>query len=692
MIFKTIKNTTTTFTLLAICLVCAAVLIFSIQEHEKLYLESVRNDLDGLSENMASDFLPLLASEPETFEISRLLLRLERYNNVKFSVVFDEKWQQQDVYFGDAFDTDIADIDIQINELKKRPWGVQVENDELIALKLIGDARLPVGYLLIVLDSLGPLTKSKLSLLKQVLPLTLLVLLIVTIISFFIQQRLFLPLSRLSTLAQKIQKTNDYSLRIDTRGKQEVAELGADINRMMETINQETQKNKQYTERLMEQQKAMEQLANFDSLTGLPNRQFFMELLRIELAKAQRAQQNLVLMYFDLDGFKGVNDSLGHETGDQLLIKVCERAKTFLREEDIISRLGGDEFLILLHSEPNDKMVFEIAERLVRGLSIPFDINSWEVQVGVSIGIAKASDSNFNLSEFVSNADIAMYRSKTAGRGTYTVFIHEMMEENKRKLLIASSIVSAIKNNEFILYYQTKVAPDETIVGYEALLRWSSDSLGFVSPAEFIPIAEQSGKILPVTKWVIERVCKDFELLCSLNDSKVTISVNLSAHDLKSSQLVMFIKNLFLKYNVDPRMVEFEVTESAYLENLDMANNFLTQLRHIGSSVALDDFGTGYSSLGYLTQINLNTLKIDKQFVDNLNVSERSTLITKTIIEMAKQLKLQICAEGVETREQAEFLINSGCHQLQGYLFSRPISLAALLEESEQLVNLEKNG
>ena len=216
------------------------------------------------------------------------------------------------------------------------------------------------------------------------------------------------------------------------------------------------------------------------------------------------------------------------------------------------------------------------------------------------IVFVKASDSKFNLSEFVRNADISMYRSKTAGRNTHTVFVTEMMENNKRKLLIANSITSAIKNEEFVLYYQGKVAPDETVVGYEALLRWSSDTLGFVSPAEFIPIAEQSGKILPVTKWVLERVCKDFAQLSSLNEQPVTISINLSAHDIKSQQLVTFIKKLFSKYSVDPQMIEFEVTESAYLENLNMANDFLTQLRDIGSSVALDDFGTGYSSLSLI--------------------------------------------------------------------------------------------
>jgi diguanylate cyclase (GGDEF)-like protein len=680
MLIKTIKNTTTTLTVIAILLACSAVLVFALQEHENLYLESVRSDLDGLSENMANDLVPLLVTNSDTFDISTLLLRLERYNHVKFAVVFDETWQQRDVYFGDAFDKTQLGFKVKRNDLKKQALGVQVNKNELIALKLIGDVRLPVGYLLIVNDSLKPLNNSKINLLKQVLPLTFWVVLIVIGISSYIQQQLFTPLSRLSTLAQKVQKTNDYSLRFDIRGKQEVAELGRDINLMMETISHETQKNKENTKRLMEQQKTMERLANFDSLTGLPNRQFFMDTLKIELMKAQRTKQNLVLMYFDLDGFKGVNDTLGHEIGDKLLVKVSERTKALLRAGDTIFRLGGDEFLILLHNEPNDIMLFEIADRLVRELRVPFNINTWEVEVSVSIGIAKASDSNFDLNEFVSNADIAMYRSKAAGRSTHTTFVPTMMEDTKRKLLIANSIVTAIKNDEFTLHYQSKVAPDETIVGYEALLRWNSANLGFVSPAEFIPIAEQSGKILSITNWVLERLCRDYKQLCSLNDSKVVFSMNLSAYDIKSQTLVSSIKSLFVKYEIDPLMIEFEVTESAYLENLDVANAFLTQLRTIGSSIALDDFGTGYSSLSYLTQIDFNTLKIDKQFVDNLNVSDRSMLITRTIIEMAKQLNLQICAEGIETREQADFLIKSGCHQLQGYLFSKPASLTVLLE------------
>ncbi|MEP1552390.1 EAL domain-containing protein [Paraglaciecola sp.] len=679
MLFNTIKNTTSSISVIAICFVSLAILYFSIQEHEKLYFESVKGDLDALSENMSSDLVPMLAVQPDEFELATILLRLDPYDNVKYAFIYDDKWHPLQSYHGKALTQVKSKSYAQYEGVKTKLPGVYVDNDELVALKLVGDELFPLGYLRIVLDSSGPLNKSKQSLLKQVLPITLVLLIVVFAFLLWVQARLFFPLSRLSRIAQKIQKTHDYSLKINIKGKQEVTSLSTDLNFMMETINQETQKNKKYTNKLMEQQKAMERLANFDGLTGLPNRQFFMETLRLQLSKAKRENQNLVLMYFDLDGFKGVNDSFGHEVGDLVLLEVCNRCKSILREGDLISRLGGDEFLILLHNDPNELELLQLSERLVSGLNKPFHIRSWEVQIGVSIGIAQAQDSHFNVCEFFSNADFAMYRSKMAGRSRHTVFVPEMMEENKRRLLIANSIANAIKEDEFDIHYQGKVNSDAVVVGYEALIRWKSDTLGTISPAEFIPIAEQSGKILSITKWVIEKVCQELEQVLALHDNTIVVSLNLSAFDIKNIALVDYIKDTFTRYKVETSNIEFEVTESAYLDNFELANQFISQLREMGCSIALDDFGAGYSSLGYLTQIELNTLKIDKQFVDNLNVSVRSTLITKTIIEMAKQLNLKICAEGVETREQANFLISNGCHQLQGYFFSKPASLKTLL-------------
>ncbi|MEP0357478.1 EAL domain-containing protein [Paraglaciecola sp.] len=676
MLFNTIKNTTSSISVIAICFVSLAILYFSIQEHEKLYFESVKGDLDALSENMSSDLVPLLAEQPDEFELATMLLRLDRYDNVKYAFIYDNSWLPLQSYQGKAFPHLHTKSLEQYGGIKTKLPDVHVDKDELVALKLIGDELFPLGYLRIVLDSSGPLNKSKQSLLKQVLPITLLLLIVVFSFLLWVQERLFFPLSRLSRIAQKIQKTHDYSLKINIKGKHEVTSLSSDLNLMMETINQETQKNKQYTDRLMEQQEVMEQLASFDTLTGLPNRQFFMDTLKKELTEAQDEVRDLTLMYFDLDGFKGVNDSFGHEIGDLVLIEVCRRTKLSLREGDLISRIGGDEFLVLLHNEPSEIELLQISERLVNNLNVPFKVRTWEIHIGVSIGIAKASDSNFNVSEFISNADTAMYRSKLTGRSRHTLFIPEMMEEHKRRLLIANSIANAIKYDEFCLHYQGKVNFSRDIVGYEALIRWNSDALGGISPAEFIPIAEQSGKVLSITKWVIKRVCIEIEHLIALHGNQLVISLNLSAFDIKNIALVDYIKEMFAQYGVSASNIEFEVTESAYLDNFELANEFISQLRGMGCSIALDDFGAGYSSLGYLTKIDLNTLKIDKQFVDHLCISKKNTLITKSIIQMAKQLDLKVCAEGVETNLQADYLIAHGCNQLQGYLFSKPTNLA----------------
>lgn len=678
-LFRSIKTSLIILTVAAILVTSMSVLLFSISEHEKLYVDSVESDLNGLSENMSNDLIPLLVNEIDKFELASVLLRLDRYPNIKIARVYKPNLTMLQEYLGRASSTLNSQEPIsEIIDVENLSLGMGRGQSQLYAYKLIGDERLPLGYLYIATDIAGPIKQSNISLFYQVLPPTIISLLLAIFIAFWLHHKMLFPLTLLSRFAKQVELSKDYSLRADIDGKHEVAELSCNINQMMETINTEVEKNRKQTYQLIEQQKTMERLANFDSLTGLPNRQFFMENLRIELARAKRDGQDVALMFFDLDGFKTVNDSLGHETGDLLLIEVSKRVKQYLREGDLVSRLGGDEFLILLYDSPDDLMLVTIANRIIDGLKEPFSVESWELQVGVSIGIARGRDADYNLSNFVSNADIAMYRSKMAGRGSYTIFAPEMMEDNKRKLLIASSINQAIKDNEFCLHYQAKVSPEEELIGFEALIRWNSSVLGFVSPGEFIPIAEQSGKIVSVTQWVLERLCKDLPEIQRQFKGEISVSVNLSALDLKNPSLLEFINHLFQLHDVDPKLIEFEVTESAYLENFDMATHFFQSLNDVGCSIALDDFGTGYSSLSYLTQIPIHTLKIDKQFVDNLGLSDRNTLVTSTIIDMAKRLQLNICAEGVETREQFDFLVKSGCQQLQGYLFSKPTALSDL--------------
>jgi len=667
---------------IAILFVSFFSIFISINEHEKLYREAVKQDLHGLSENLSNDLVMLLANAANDIELDTILLRLDRYENVKFAYIFDVSGRLLSSYMGPSVDPDSMQKSPNLNDyLQNYTLGMVVEKSQLIAFKQIGDERLPQGFLLIVNDLQGPLEKSKNLMLISVLPLICLVVALTIFMLYLFLQKLLSPLRQLSAFANDVSHTQNYALKPQIAGKYEIAQLSEDIEQMMDTINVQMERNKDYTKQLISQQKAMERLANFDSLTGLPNRQFFVETLRMELVRAKRNHSDVALLFFDLDGFKDVNDAFGHEVGDKLLIKIAQQVKSYLREGDIVSRLGGDEFLVLLRDNPADLTLVAIAERIVNGLHETIRIDNWLITVGASIGIARASQSNFSVSEFISNADLAMYRSKLEGKGRYTIFVESMMEDNKRKIQIAKKMDDALMHNKFALHYQPKVDHEARIKGFEILRCWHDADLGFISPAEFIPIAEQTGKINTVTSWVLRQAFIEFPTLQSYQTEPARISINLSAIDIKNDNLFTEISQLLEDFSIPAHLIEFEVTESAYLENLTTANTFFAKLHDLGCTIALDDFGTGYSSLAYLTQINLDTLKIDKRFVDNLGVSDRSDLITIAIIDMANRLKLHLCAEGVETREQAEFLMSHGCGQLQGYLFGKPVPLSELSKD-----------
>ena len=684
--FSTIKSTLTAINSIAIVLVSAAVLAFSIKVHETLYLESVKADFQPLSENISNDLLKFINTEqPDIFGITTTLLRLEGYENVKYAVVLTPTFQTMQFYTGKALAEKAAHDVMTKTDFSAFPKGLSISGNNLSALVHIGEQTLPIGYLLIVNDLEKPLSQSKLDLLSSTLPFVLMVMLIGILVLRWLNTKMLSPFSALARLAKKIKQTNDYTIKINVNGKKEVQALSSEFSSMMETIHGEEVKNKKYTVQLMRQRKDMERLANFDTLTGLPNRLSFMDTLQAQLETALFQRTNPALFYIDLDGFKDVNDTYGHDLGDSLLKHVSKRIRSHLKEHDIVARLGGDEFVVLLVDTLTEQQLKEKADVFIRELSSTFKLDDWEVQVSASIGIAYAKSGDYQVGQVVSNADIAMYRAKLDGKNTYRLFTEDMMEVNRRKLAIANSLSNAIKQDEFTLFYQAKVNHQHQIVGFEALIRWTNDELGFVGPDEFISIAEKSGKIHLITKWVIERCCKDINCLRKLYGENIVLSLNLSSVDLKIPTLADKIVALFKVYDVPAKCMEFEVTESAYLENFDEANAFFERIKKIGCTIALDDFGTGYSSLSYLTQIAIDTLKIDKQFVDKLGVSKRNTLVTKTIIQLAKQLNLMICAEGVETIDQADFLLEAGCNTLQGYYFGKPKPLEALAKEAKEL-------
>lgn len=668
------------FTVAAILLAACAPLYLAWQEHRALYSHSVFVNIDGLSANMANELVELLGTGANEFELTSYLLKLEVYEHIRFARIYGVDGKVLAQFVGPEADFKTLSSLYSEAAISDWPQGVVYYGSDVVALKLIGDASYPLGYLLLVNDFTDVLEQSSRSLMSSVLPFAVVVMVMLILVALFNHRRMLAPLLRLSDFAKQVELTGDYSLRVEATGRDEVAQLTTNICHMMEKIDAEVAENLSKTNQVLEQQLALEQLAKYDALTRLPNRQYFMEQLAVALDVARAEASDLAVMFVDLDGFKNVNDTLGHEVGDLLLIAVADNIRTFLREGDVLGRLSGDEFLVMLPHLSSDLDLTNIAGRIIHHFKKPLSVGDWRINVGASIGLAKASQTGFDLTTLISSADIAMYHSKAAGKGTFTLFDHNMLENSKRRLDIASAITDALRDDEFYIQYQPKYRHGTQVSGYEALARWQSPTLGFVSPAEFIPVAEQSGKVNEITRWVIDRVFSDVNALQRIAGSQVIVSLNLSPYDIGRLGFIAYVRLKFEHYNVSPANLEFEVTESVYLQNFEAANRFFGDIEALGARIALDDFGTGYSSLSYLTQLKMDVLKIDKSFVDMLGASKQAELITKTIIDMARHLNLEVCAEGVETPEQAKMLLDFGCDYLQGYLLGRPATLASLQE------------
>lgn len=670
-------------TTLFIVVCTTTVFLFSIQQHEYLYRQSVEKHLTAMAENMADDLVLILEdlTPQRRATIAAELKRFERYEFVRDARVFDAAWQPLYRYIPPTppVATDAQFEQTLLRTLPDQPApGVLKTRQGLLAVKRIGEPANALGYLAVGHDVGAPLQQSRWQLVVRSSPMILTAIGIAVLASMWVYHRLLSPLEKLSRFTRKVEQTGNYQLKMDLAGRDEVSQLAQDINKLMQAVHNEAQINKKQTEVLLAQQKSMQRLANFDVLTGLPNRMFFMDMLRIELARSKRQKRELAIMFVDVDGFKEVNDTLGHDAGDQLLIAVAREIGQCLRESDILSRLGGDEFLIMMPDLHDPLTAYSIANRIIRALQQPLNINGWSVIAGVSIGIARATDAEFDINTFISNADVAMYASKERGKGTVTEFHQGLLAESRRRLKIAGLIHQALGNQEFTIHYQPKVAANGRVDGFEALIRWFNSELGDIPPGEFIPIAEQGGKMQAITRWVIDRVFQDVDALRVLAGDQVLVSLNVSSHDLKNLDLIGLIQQKLGQYQVSIDNIQLEITESSYLDNFDSANEFFAGIRMMGGSIALDDFGIGYSSLSYLTKINIDTLKIDRAFVCGYDTSRRDTIILKTILELADKMGLVVCSEGVETAAQAEFILSQGQHTMQGFFFADPVPIEKL--------------
>ena len=422
-------------------------------------------------------------------------------------------------------------------------------------------------------------------------------------------------------------------------------------------------------------------MATRDDLTGLANRNLLAERLGEAIRNIDQNGGELALIYVDLDQFQNVNDAFGHEVGDQVIIMAARRLQSSARDGDTIARVGGDEFHILMPGIKGEREATRFAESLLIALSSPYDIDGREIFSSASVGVCTYPRHAKNLSELMRNVDTAANNAKRDGRANYKIYTPSMSEEVHRRVEVGHQLRRALENDELTLNYQAKVdLATQRITGAEALLRWSNDKLGFVSPEEFIPIAEETGLIVPIGEWVLRTACMEAAKWRSPDGLPVQVAVNLSALQFMHGDLVARTISCLNDSGLDPKSLDLELTESLLVERPDETIIILNRLKDMGISISMDDFGTGYSSLSYLTRFPLDSLKVDRAFVTDLPHDRDAVVVVRAIVGMAKQLDLHIVAEGIETSGQMEFLHGLGCQTGQGYLFSKPISNKQFME------------
>lgn len=435
-----------------------------------------------------------------------------------------------------------------------------------------------------------------------------------------------------------------------------------------------------------EREEALYHQAHFDGLTGLPNRQLLRDRLQQKIVEARRDQRAGALLFLDLDRFKEINDVYGHSAGDSVLVQAAERIVAEVRETDTVARIGGDEFVVVLPLVHDDLVVQAQASKLLERLSEPFLVKGEEYFLSASIGIAMFPDDGDSVETLLKNADAAMYRAKDAGRSRFEFCSEKLNAESRRKIELEQELRESLVNGALQVYYQPQFdLATGAICGAEALLRWPNSSKGSVSPAEFIPLAEDTGLITEIGRWVLKETCRNLRSILDKGLHPGAVSINVSGVQLRDTTLIEDVLSPLHEFDIHPGFIHLEITETAVAQNRDMAIQVLKTLRENGVKIAIDDFGTGYSSLSYLQQLPFDLIKIDKSFVDLIGSGDNSQNICVTIIKMAQEMGKTVIAEGVETEAQRDFLRENSCDVAQGYFYSKALPLPDFVEFIEKL-------
>ncbi len=595
-------------------------------------------------------------------------------DNSASAVIFNDPHTAQEVLFALHGSPNVRQAAVYLADGRlfaafKRDWksadlpmpaksGFTYSADTLELVQPIIHAGTNLGTILIRLD-LDGLYQGLVRSFFAILLATSLALLLAFVVLAWLHHSITRPLSRLVTLMRSVSDDKDYAVRSQDTGRDEIGYLAEGFNEMLEKIDAHDHK--------------LRRIAHYDHVTDLPNRHYFNQRLEQAVTGAARGREHVGVLFIDLDNFKVVNDTLGHNVGDMLLKTISGRISSALRGTDCVCRIGGDEFAVILQELPGHSEAALVAGKILNELAQAVWVNDSEIYIGASIGISLYPDDAADMHALLRCADVAMYYAKSRGKNNFQLFQQDMEGKALKRLAMESALRKALEKNEFVLHYQPQVdVASGKIVAVEALIRWPRPDLGVVGPLDFIPVAEESGLIIPMGEWVLRTACRQAREWMDAG-TPLRVAVNLSSRQFADERLVPNIMAITEEAGLPAHMLELELTESMLMDTKDVSIAKLEELKAAGFMLSVDDFGTGYSSMTYLKRFPIHALKIDRSFIQDLPHDQDDAAITKAIVSMAQSLGLEIVAEGVETNEQMEFLREHGCMVSQGFFFGHAV-------------------
>ncbi len=624
---------------------------------------------------LADNIAPSILLE-DVLSISNTLASVEYNDKIRQTFALDKSWKMLGAFHKGSNFTQQRKI-IPIIRENQNLW----KDGYFYSVVPIMNDKTELGYLVVV----ASLDKFYTRMMQHSIVILLIILFALYVTSKLrktLQQSILQPIAKLDAITTEIIKTKNLEHDIPTFNSDEIGDLAKNFKYMIAELNT-------YHDELNAQKDILSYQANYDSLTKLPNRSLFYDRLNQSIHKASRRDENFALFFIDLDQFKEVNDTFGHEHGDKLLQKVAILLKSILREDDTLARLGGDEFIIIMNNLKEFHSASVLAQKVIDILEIPIEVENEQLFISCSIGISIYPQDSTNPHELLKHADTAMYRSKADGRKTYHFYVEEMTQEVLARVNMQSRIRRALEDREFIVYYQPQYdMRTDDIIGLEALVRWEDKEKGLVMPDEFIHYAEEFGMVVGINRQVMQMAMTQAK---EWHDQELyfgRISINISIEQIEDENFIGFIINLLSKTGCLAQWIALELTEGQIMKNTDTAIAILSELSNMGIEIAIDDFGTGYSSLSYLKHLPINKLKIDRSFIMDIPHDRDDMAIVDSIIAISKSLHLNLIAEGVETVEQKEFLFSRECYEIQGYLYGHPMTPK---EITKRLISIRAN-